>query len=113
MKSLLFLFAFISGISFAQTNIIAAKSHSGDPSQSLQEKDNFDLPNETRIVKSVKYLKDDCIVEKCEVTMWETQIVHDTICDHPFLQKGQIDVNRIKSMYPEGTIYWFQLGERR
>lgn len=103
MKKLLFSTLLFSGFSFAQTNIIAAKSHASKQVIDKNNTDNFGLPNETRIVKRVEYLKDDCLIETAEVTMFERNIEVDTICDHPFLKEGSIDVDRIKAMYPEGT----------
>ncbi len=103
MKTLIFSTLLFSGFSFSQTNIIAAKSHASNQAFDKNDTDNFGLPNETRIVQRVEYLKDDCLIETAEVTMFETKIQVDTICDHPFLKNGSLDVDRIKAMYPEGT----------
>ena len=103
MKALLLLTVLISGISFAQTNIIAAKSHASSELYNTRDTDNFGLPDETRVVKSVKYLKEDCLIEIVEVTLFDTRIVNDTICDHEYLKKNRIDIDGIKALYPEGT----------
>jgi len=104
MKTLLILIVLNSGIGLTQTNIIAAKSHGSDLPMSSSETDNFGLPyNYKRVIKSVKYLREDCIIEMAEVTTFETLIEFDTICDHPFLQDGQIHIKRIKAMYPRNT----------
>lgn len=99
MKTLLFLAVFISGFAVAQTNVIAAKNHSSSQSISKFDTDNFGLPSEKRVVKRVEYLRGDCLVETIEYTMYETRTEIDTICDHPFLKKGNVDLNRIKEMY--------------
>lgn len=105
MKTLLFLFVIISGTAFAQTNVIAAKSHSSDKVIDKNDHDNFGGPNiclPVRNVQSVEYLKLDCIVETSTMITVEG-LIYDTICDHPFLQEGSIHVDRIKAMYPENT----------
>lgn len=56
-----------------------------------------------RVVKSVTYLKEGCIVETY-VSQWnENDLEHDTICDHPFLQPSSFDLERLKEMYPDKT----------
>ncbi len=103
MKALL-IFSVLSSFSvLGQTNIIAAKSHSANKMSDIRDTDNFGLPDESRLVTQVQYLKDDCLVETAEVTLFETRIVTDTICDHPFLNEKSIDIERIKAMYPQGT----------
>ena len=103
MKPFLFLALFISGTAFAQTNIIAAKSHASAQMIDNQDLDNFGNPMEQRTIESVKYLNDDCILETYTSFWTEQGKEYDTICDHPFLLPGQTDINRIKAMYPDGT----------
>lgn len=103
MKFILFLALSISATAFSQTNIIAAKSHGASKMADIRDSDNFGLPPETRTVTHVEYLKDDCLVETSEVSLFETRIDIDTICDHPFLKENSVDVDRIKAMYPDGT----------
>lgn len=99
MKTLLFLTLLISGSAIAQTNVIATKSHGSTNVIDKNNSDNFGLPSERRIVKSVEYLEGDCLVETVELTMFETRTEIDTICDHPFLQNGKVDIKRMKEMY--------------
>lgn len=103
MKALLFFTVFISGISFAQTNVIAAKSHSNFDFSFTNEPDNFGEYILPREIKEVAYVKDDCIVEKYTSQWNENDVEYDTICNHPFLQQGSFDIDRIKAMYPEET----------
>ncbi|NVK65550.1 MAG: hypothetical protein HWE22_13240 [Flavobacteriales bacterium] len=105
MKTLLILLGFISTFSFAQTNVIAAKSHASSEVIDPNDRDNFGNPDVSlpiRFLHSVQYLESDCIVEKSEVVGREG-FVYDTICEHPFLTPGQIDVKRLKAMYPDNT----------
>ncbi len=103
MKTLL-IFAILASTSiYAQTNIIAAKSHASNQLMGPNDADNFGDPVPMRYIEKVEYLKDDCIVETYRLHFSEQDTEYDTICDHPFLQKGKIDVERIKAMYPEGT----------
>lgn len=60
MKILFFFFLTISISSYAQTNIVALKSHSGNLKNLHLEKDNFGNPP-PRIVR-LKYLYDSCFV---------------------------------------------------
>jgi len=105
MKTFLFLSLFISGSAFSQTNVIAAKSHASAQVVDNNDLDNFGEPGPMRFIAEVKYLKDDCIVEKYNVEWSDHDTEYDTICDHPFLQAGTIDIDRIKAMYPEETIF--------
>jgi hypothetical protein len=103
MKTLL-IFAILASTSiYAQTNIIAAKSHASNQVIDPNDADNFGNPMPTRSIERVEYLKDDCIVETYRLHFSEQDTEYDTICQHPFLQTGKIDVERIKAMYPEGT----------
>jgi hypothetical protein len=105
------LFIFLSAsIAHAQTNVIAAKSHASEVTNAPQEPDNFGLPyTDRRVIKSVEYLKDDCIIETYEVSRDRNRVIEDlgievdTFCDHPFLKAGRYDVARIKAMYRKGT----------
>lgn len=103
MKTLLFITIFISGTAFAQTNIISAKSHSSSLTSEFNEPDNFGEYIMPRVIKSVTYLKEDCILETYSSYWNENDLEYDTICDHPFLQPNSFDMERIKRMYPEET----------
>ncbi|MFK7784441.1 MAG: hypothetical protein AB8B56_04950 [Crocinitomicaceae bacterium] len=103
MKSVLLIGIFISGISYAQTNIIAAKSHANFDLSEMTDPDNFGDPLPYRTISEVKYLKDDCIVEKYVVEWGDQLIEYDTVCQHPFLQSSSFDLERLKAMYPEET----------
>lgn len=103
MKTILLIGILISGISYAQTNIIAAKSHANFDLTAISDSDNFGEPMPYRTIVEVKYLKDDCIVEKYDVE-WGAQLIeYDTLCQHPFLQSSSFDLERLKNMYPEQT----------
>jgi len=103
MKALLFFALFISVAGFAQTNIIAAKSHGNFDLSEMSDPDNFGDPLPYRTITEVKHLKDDCIVEKYDVE-WGAQLIeYDTVCQHPFLQNSSFDLERLKAMYPEET----------
>ena len=103
MKAALLIGIFISGISYAQTNVIAAKSHANFDLSEMADPDNFGEPLPYRTIVEVKYLKDDCIVEKYDVEWGAKLIEYDTLCQHPFLQSSSFDLTRLKSMYPEET----------
>lgn len=105
MKTLLFLLTMISGATFAQTNVIAAKSHASTKAIDKNDTDNFGEPGPMRFIKEVTYYKNDCIIEKYDVKWDNHDTEYDTVCDHPFLQEGAIDIDRIKAMYPEGTVF--------
>lgn len=103
MKTLLLFILFAAGNSFAQTNVIAMKSHSSSMVKDQHETDNFGDPMPLRTIQTVKYLNDDCLVEIYK-SLWSVQEQEfDTICGHPFLSSGQTDIERIKEMYPEKT----------
>ena len=98
----------ISGFALAQTNIIAAKSHAASPSNNSTDKDNFGLPyKETRLIQSVEYIKDDCLAITYKILhdSLEMPVEVITYCDHPVFQDGNYNVNRIKVMFPKGTIF--------
>lgn len=99
MKTLLLIALLISGSTFAQTTIIAAKSHGASHKVDKNEVDNFGIPTVRRTVVEVEYLGNDCLIEISEVTQFTIEYEQDTICNHPFLLSGQIDVKRIKEMY--------------
>ena len=103
MKTLLFLAVFISGPAFAQTNVIAAKSHATKSSINLFETDNFGEYIMPRQIQTVTYLKEDCIVETYASYWNSNDLEYDTICDHPFLQPNSLDLERMKAMYPVET----------
>ena len=103
MKTILFTLFVISGFAFGQTNIIAAKSHSSNQIIDKNDTDNFGEPGPMRFIQTVKYLKDDCIVEKYKVEWDDHDTEYDTICDHPFLKENTVDIERIKAMYPIET----------
>jgi hypothetical protein len=106
MKTLLFLFVFISGAALSQTNIIAAKSHSSSKIIDKNDLDNFGNPESfvcRRVVKKVIYLQDGCIVESYQMIDPTLENPMDTICNHPFLQTGQVDIKLLKAMYPDNT----------
>lgn len=105
MKALLFLTLFITGTAFAQTNVIAAKSHASSTAIDKNDTDNFGEIAPVRYILEVIYWKGDCIVEKYEVRWDNHGTEYDTICQHPFLQNGTVDLERIKAMYPEGTVF--------
>ena len=92
-------------MSYAQTNIIAAKSHANTDLTEIKDLDNFGeliLPNK---MESVTFVSPDCIVERY-TTGWNQEILEiDTICQHPFLQESSFHIDRIKAMYPEGTVF--------
>lgn len=99
MKTLLFFVLFSSGSVLAQTNVISAKSHGSLFKTDKNDADNFGVPSVRRMVVEVEYLGGDCLIEISEVTQFTIEYEQDTICNHPFLQSGQIDVKRIKEMY--------------
>lgn len=103
MKTFILFAALFSGTAFAQTNVIAAKSHASTHTINLNDQDNFGLPIERRVVETVKYLNGTCIVEIYTSNWSEEEKEYDTICDHPFLTPGQTDIKRIKAMYPNKT----------
>jgi len=105
MKTLLFFTLLIASSSFAQTNIIAAKSHASSSVVDQNDQDNFGNPEVVlplQYLHSVEYIEPDCIVEKSKI-ITEEEFIYDTICDHPFLRQGSVDIERLKAMYKEGT----------
>jgi hypothetical protein len=102
MKLILIFTLLISSSIVAQTNVIAAKSHASNCNIS-QQPDNFGEFIPPRTIESVQYLKGDCIVEIYASEWAEQGKEYDTICNHPFLQANQIDVKRLKEMYPKNT----------
>lgn len=103
MKTLLLFLAFTSTFSFAQTNVIAAKSHASPDIVDENDQDNFGNPVEMRTLESVKYINEACILETYNSIWSENQQEYDTICNHPFLTPGQTDIDRLKAMYPSNT----------
>ena len=103
MKTLLLIAVFISGTAMAQTNVIAAKSHSSNTSIDLGDPDNFGEYIMPRQIQSVAYFKEDCIIETYASYWNENDLEYDTICNHPFLQPSSFDLARMKAMYPEET----------
>jgi hypothetical protein len=105
MKSLLFIGIFISAMSYAQTNVIAAKSHANMDLVEMNDPDNFGEYILPKKVESVTFVYPDCIVEKYTTGWYQEILEHDTICQHPFLQESSFHIDRIKAMYPEETIF--------
>lgn len=103
MKTLLLFLAFTSTFSFAQTNVIAAKSHASPDFINQNDPDNFGEYIPPRKIESVRYINNDCIVETYAPFWVEGEKELDTICEHPFLTPGQMDIKRLKAMYPEET----------
>ena len=105
MKALLILLSFVSYLSFGQTNVIAAKSHAAKPLTDNHDIDNFGEYIPPRKIQSVKYLQNDCIVETYHsfFSLEGDEKEYDTICNHPFLGPGQMDIERLKAMYPSET----------
>lgn len=92
-------------MAFSQTNIIAARSHASSEVIDKNDHDNFGGPEilPTYSIVSVEYLRADCIVEMFYLDIYGEEAQFDTICEHPFLQPGQIDIERIKAMYAQNT----------
>lgn len=103
MKTLLIFAILTTSSIYAQTNIIAAKSHASSDVIDPLDTDNFGDPAPMRFIQQVEYLSGACIIETYNVQWGNSETEIDTVCDHPFLQENATDVERIKAMYPEGT----------
>ncbi|MCE3294442.1 MAG: hypothetical protein K0R65_156 [Crocinitomicaceae bacterium] len=101
MKNLLLCVVFTcAGLAFSQTKQIAHKSHSGDKNNffSSDYMDNFGLPPEE--IDSIIILKNKCIVEVKKYAHWYGP---DTVCDHPYFNKGYSE-EQIRAMYPKEIV---------
>ena len=91
------------GHSYAQTNVISLKSHSGDLSMLQEEADNFGLPDMDITIDTVVLLNSNCLIEI--KTMNGYQHYSDTICDHPYLKGLGSNYKQIKQHYPKGVVF--------
>lgn len=102
LTSILFVIAFI-GHSYAQTNVISLKSHSGDLSMLQEEADNFGLPDMDITIDTVVLFNSNCLIEI--KTMNGSNHYCDTICDHPYLKGLGTNYKQIKQHYPRGVVF--------
>lgn len=96
MKTITLIFSLTLGLfSFAQTNVIANKSHSGDLAELNLEKDNFGIPGPT--IDSLLYLSDSCLI--IVSTEWGGGYTyHDTTCNSYYSQYIN-DPKELKQMF--------------
>lgn len=102
LTSILIALAFISH-SYAQTNVISLKSHSGDLALVNSENDNYGMPMMEITIDTVKLYKENCLIEIKTIDGMEG--VSDTICDHPYLKGNGSNYNQIKQRYPSGVVF--------
>ncbi len=96
IKQTLFALLFITaGSTTAQTDIIAARSHSS--SEFSTENDNYGLPS--RSIDSIIYIGNGCIIEDAN---WHGR---DTFCDHPVFVENDYDLKKLKELYPSYVVF--------
>ena len=97
----LFIGVLIASTSLSQTNIIAARSHSGNLSQLEKETANFGL-NDYDIIDSVIYIGGDCIIEIRQ--SWNNNHHRDTICDNYYFKEHGYVLREAKKAYSSSTV---------
>jgi hypothetical protein len=102
MKKLLLQLTLIIGFySTAQTDVIALKSHSGNPSEINQENSNFGL-DESMFIDSVIYIGEDCYIEVRNA--WGNFQSRDTICDNTYFKEHGYSYESASKMYRNNTV---------
>lgn len=104
---------------FAQTDVIAMRSHSGSPDKLHLEADNFGNPpvefEMFQMVDTIIYLKDDCVIQvyqeqilkvsasdkKCEPATFRHR--RDTICNVSYFHVSHINKDLIQQFYGESV----------
>lgn len=88
---------------FAQTKMIAHKSHSGLPADfSLEGDDNYGNP--PMHMDTLIWLSDTSIVEIMSYGYGDTGR-RDTVYNHPYFNRPGISLEEIQSMYPNYTVF--------
>ncbi len=87
---------------FAQTNIISNRSHAGDLAEVHLEKDNFGMP--AIEIDSIIYDGGNCIIEVRSYG-YQSSLMRDTVCDHPYFVKNGYNLKVIRKMYPSSTVF--------
>jgi hypothetical protein len=104
MRYLCLIFALMSSFSgFAQTKLIAYKSHAGDLDffiPEAQPEDDFGLPPQ-RIIK-IEKLNDSTIVETTDFHLG--QVITDTVINHPYFANPETTIEEIKARYYRSDI---------
>tara|TARA_R110002072_G_scaffold282761_3_gene445974 strand:- start:50870 stop:51361 length:492 start_codon:yes stop_codon:yes gene_type:complete len=94
---------------YAQTNVISNKSHSGDLAELYLESDDFGEVYMPPSVDTVILYSSTCIIEvKRSVYFIEDsgpQNYHDTICNHNFLPINKTEYVQFKNNYANGTTF--------
>ena len=90
-----------ASLSFGQTNVIALKSHAGNPSQLNEETDNFGLPSNT--IDSIIYLGDRCILQVSH--HFSNYYNRDTICEPYLFVQHDFDLSKIRPMYSKNVVF--------
>ncbi|MBL1280612.1 MAG: hypothetical protein COA33_010080 [Fluviicola sp.] len=108
MKTLTIAIALLlSSASFAQTDVISNKSHSGDLSELYLEPDDFGAPDYffKRDVDSVIYYKKTCFIEvrKEHISINVFIFRRDTICSLDAVPKNKSELDSFKTRYPAST----------
>lgn len=94
MKLFLVFALFSTGVAFAQTGLIAHKSHSGTAATfTFADPGNFGAPSPTLV--SVKWLNDSTVVQKMD--RWGGNR-EDTLYNHPIYSDPNIPLDSIRKM---------------
>jgi hypothetical protein len=112
MKLIYMIFSVIlSAGLYAQTDVIANRSHAGDLTDILSENDNFGLPDNMPImvVDTVIYDGNNCLIE---IRSYDKSNPYgadirqiDTICNNQYFIERGFNLREIKKIYPSSTVF--------
>lgn len=100
-KTTLIIALFMSIGTFAQTDVISVKSHSGNLAKIKLEKDNFGMPSPR--VDSVIYLSEECLIQVMDYYSGDTY--HDTVCRDNWRTPHISDLKELKKHYASNVIF--------
>ena len=106
---LLIITSFLSIGLFAQTKIIAHKSHSGKPNtfNINNSSDNFGLPSS--YIDTIFKISDTCVLE----VGWNGyERKRNIVCHHPCCNNPKISLDSLKKIYPNIILIGFEPGKK-
>lgn len=98
-KVILGLLLILSGSTYAQTDVIALKSHHGNAQSLSQEQDNFGIPEPT--LDSIIYIGNNKVVHA--YTHFGGHVEFDTSARHHLFMEHDFDLSEIRQSYGENV----------
>ncbi|GAB5424442.1 MAG: hypothetical protein Crog4KO_15890 [Crocinitomicaceae bacterium] len=99
MKTLLVAAFFIAANTlFAQTSVIAVKSHHGNDAEISQSVDKFGELAPVPVIDRLVKINDKCVVQIGEDNGWGMPF-RDTVCDHWYYRDVNFDADKIREYH--------------